>query len=219
MKQIFITLFALSCLYLVLISKAVAQQYGPTYSQSILIDKMVSKPNQTHAYDNEYEYVDNLSSSDPRFQPAEEVYFKLKVKNTSTEKIYNVTVKDFVPNYLEPISGPGSYDVNSRVITINAGDFGADEEKYYYIKMKVFTQDKLPSDKGLFCITNKAEAKNDNLYDQDSAQLCIEKQVVGVPGTATIVTTTPQAGPEMGIALLGIETALIGLGFYLKKYN
>lgn len=220
MKKL-VTFFLLATGYLLLATNINAQQYGQygpyNPSQYILIDKVVSKPNQSHNNLSDYEYVDNLSPSDSRFSAGNEVFFRLKVKNTSSIKIYNVTVKDFVPYYLEPISGPGTYDSNNRTITFNAGDFEVDEEKYYYLKMQVFSQDRLPSDKGLFCLTNNAEARNDHVYDHDSSQLCIEKQVSGVPGTVTTVTTNPKAGPEMGIALLGVETALIGLGLYLKK--
>jgi len=220
MKKL-LTFLLLATSYLLLTVNVNAQQYGQygpvTPSQYILIDKMVSKPNQSHTNYSDYEFVDNLSPSDSRFSAGNEVFFRLKVKNTSTIKIYNVTVKDFIPYYLEPISGPGNYDGNSRTITFNAGDFEADEEKIYFLKMQIFNQDRLPSDKGLFCLTNNAEARNDHAYDNDSSQLCIEKQVAGVPGTTTYIATSPKAGPEMGIALLGVETALIGLGLYLKK--
>lgn len=213
MKKLLFSLCSLLVLFLVLSSvNPVRAQYGygggsPSYS--ILVDKMVGKPS-TNKGGTTYEYVDNLVSSDPRFQPGQEVMFQVKIKNTSTTTLTSVIFKDFVPAYLEPVEGPGSYDSTNRTISLNVGDFGAGEEKIYYLKMKVVGQDSLPSDKGLFCIVNKAQANNDRTADDDTAQLCIEKQV-------KTVVSTPQAGPEAGLLILSGELALLGLGVFLKK--
>jgi len=189
------------------------QYGGETPSYSILIDKMVGKPTQTKGGSQTYTYVDNLSPSDPRFSPNQEVWFKVKVKNTSSQNLTAVQVTDYVPSYLMPIEGPGKWNPDNRTITWNAGDFSVDEEKVYYIKMQVYDQSLLPADKGLFCIINKVDAKKDNVaYDDDTAQLCIEKQVVGA-------TKVPQAGPEMGMLLLVGNILGLGVGIYLRKNN
>ena len=185
------------------------QYGGETPSYSILIDKMVGKPSQNKGA-TEYEYVDNLSPSDPRFSPGQEVYFKIKVKNTSNRDITNVVVRDYVPSYLDPIEGPGSWDSNSRVITFNAGDFRINEEKVYYIKMKVYDQANLPADRGLFCLINKVTVTSSSPYDEDTAQLCVEKQVLGAK-------TVPQAGPGMGVLILGLNVLTAGLGLIVKR--
>jgi len=184
-------------------------QYGANLS--ILIDKMVAKPGggvQTKGGIVNYEYVDNLSPSDIRYKPGNQVIFKLKVKNTSNTSISNVTVKDFVPAYLEPIEEPGTFDSNSRVVTFDAGSFAADEEKTYLLKMQLNSQDKMPADKGLFCLTNKAQAYNGNISDDDVAQFCVEKEVVGT-------VKAPKAGPEMGIFMMLGELGLLGIGLKL----
>jgi uncharacterized repeat protein (TIGR01451 family) len=194
------------------VSAQYGQYGGETPSYSILIDKMVGKPSQNKGA-TEYEYVDNLSPSDPRFSPNQEVWFKIKVKNTSSQNLTAVQVTDYVPSYLMPIEGPGKWNPDNRTITWNAGDFGVDEEKVYYIKMQVFDQSLLPSDKGLFCVVNKVAAQKDNVaYDEDTAQLCIEKQVVGAK-------KVPQAGPEYGMILLTLNLLGMGVGIKLKKTN
>lgn len=207
----------LNSFFLILNSSVLADtgqygQYGSTTPNlSILIDKMVAKPGggvQNKGGVVNYEYVDNLSPADVRYKPGNQVMFKLKVKNTSNTSISNVTVKDFVPAYLEPIEGPGTYDSNSRVITFDAGSFAADEEKTYLLKMQLNTQDKMPSDKGLFCLTNKAQAYNGNVSDDDLAQFCVEKEVVGT-------VETPKAGPEMGLILMLGQLGLLGAGLKL----
>lgn len=184
-------------------------QYGqPCPSYAIVVDKMVGKPG-TSTDANKYSYVDNLGVSDPRFKPDQVVFFKVKVKNTSTTKLVGMEVRDTVPSYLEPLDGPGDFNSTTREIVWNAGDFEVDQEKTYFLKMRVYSQANIPADKGLFCVTNYVKANSSNAFDDDTAQLCIEKQV-----TAEVV---PSAGPEYGLALLGGQLALFGAGLYLKK--
>lgn len=186
-------------------------QYGgcnPSYT--ILIDKFVGMPDTSITDPTNANYVDNLSPSDPRFKAGQTVFFKAKVKNTSNVTLSNVIVKDFVPSFIDPVAGPGTFDSSSRTISFNAGDFAPSEEKVYFFKMQVMSVDKLPSDKGLFCVVNRAQAFNDKASDEDSAQLCVEKQVLGV-------SNVPSAGPEFGLILLGLNLGAIGIGMFLKK--
>lgn len=186
-------------------------QYGGCPpSVTILVDKFVGKPNTSVTNATSADYVDNLSPTDPRFRAGQAIFFKAKVKNTSNTSLYNVTVKDNIPSYIEPLEGPGTYDGNARVITFNAGDFSPDEEKVYYFKMQIDSVKYLPADKSLFCIVNQVKAYNDRTSDDDTAQFCVEKEVTGV-------TKVPSAGPEMGVLLLGLNFAGIGIGMFLKK--
>lgn len=211
-KLIHLKLFFI-CLFLFVFSvNAQYGQYGqPSPSYSILIDKMVGKPYQTKGGVTDVEYVDNLTPSDPRFKPEEMVLFKIKVKNTSNSDITNVEVKDYVPAFMEPIEGPGSWNAQTRIISWNAGDFRVDEEKIYYIKMKVNPQTQLPAEKGLFCLVNKVQALSDEANDDDTSQFCVEKQVT--PAAAKV----PTAGPEMGLALLTGQMLLLGTGILIRK--
>lgn len=205
MKKILAFALFVSCfLFPVSSVKANYGQYGqPSPSYQILIDKMVAKPDTD-------QYVDNLSVSDPRFAPNQDIWFQIKVKNTSNQNLTNVEVRDYVPSYLEPLEGPGTWDSNMRIISWNAGDFAVDEEKVYFLKMRVYSTENLPSDKGLFCLVNKSDARNENTYDEDTAQFCIEKEVVGV-------SKVPSAGPEFGLLLLAGNILGLGLGLKLKK--
>jgi uncharacterized repeat protein (TIGR01451 family) len=209
MKKLISFLFLL---FLTLHVSTVNAQYGQyggeTPSYSLLIDKMVAKPRAQKG--ETAQYVDNLSLSDPRFVPGQDVWFKIKVKNTANAALQAVEVKDYVPEYILPIEGPGKWDPQTRTITFNAGDFAVDEEKTYYLKMRVYSQDQLPSDKGLFCLVNRAVASNNTVSDDDAAQFCIEKQVLGV-------TQVPTAGPELGLALLAGNLILAGIGIKLKN--
>lgn len=177
---------------------------------SILIDKMVGQAIMTKGGVTNVTYVDNLTPSDARFRAGQQVYFKLRVKNTSSVNLINVTVKDYVPSYLQPIEGPGAYDASTQTITFNAGSFVPNEEKIYYLTMQVFPQDRLPADKGLFCLVNRALASTDQTSDDDTSQLCIEKEVIAV-------AKVPSSGPEMGLVLLTGELIALGAGMMLRK--
>ncbi|GIW64685.1 MAG: hypothetical protein KatS3mg092_0618 [Patescibacteria group bacterium] len=211
----FIVLFLIT-LYVPRYTLPVIAQYGqygqygqPSPSYSILVDKMVGMPGASNDATS-YKYVDNLSVSDPRFAPDQVVFFKIKIKNTSSTKLVGMEVRDTIPSYLIPVEGPGNYNDKTREIVWNAGDFDVDQEKTFYIKMKVAPQASLPADKGLFCVTNFVKATSSNAYDDDTSQLCIEKQVTGI-------SKVPSAGPEMGIMMLAGNLLAAGIGIYLRK--
>lgn len=186
---------------------AVAQSCGgqyqsPCQSYSMLVDKMVAKLGTN-------DYVDNLSVSDPRYKPSESVMFKVTIKNTSTTTLAGMTAKDYVPVYLTPIEGPGTFDASSRTISWDAGAFAVNEQKTYYFKMQINSQANLPADKGLFCLINKAQAWSNTTTDDDSSQFCIEKQVAAPP-------KVPSAGPEMGLILLSGEILALVTGILMS---
>ncbi len=205
MKKIFtLILFVFSLLFVVnSVSAGCGGQYeSPCQSYSILVDKTVQKPGTA-------DYVDNLSVSDPRYNPGNYVMFRVTIKNTSTTTFGGMTAKDYVPSYLTPIEGPGTFDSATRIVSWDAGAFAVDEQKTYYFKMQINSQANLPADKGLFCLINKAQAWSNTTTDDDSSQFCIEKQVSFPP-------QVPSAGPEMGLILLSGEILALGTGLLLK---
>lgn len=188
--------------------------YGAgTPVESILVDKLVATPtSQTKGGQLSYTYVDNLSSSDARFAPGQEIQFKIKVKNTSNRKLGPIRLEDTLPKTLEMVMGFGTTDFES----LEPG-----QEREFTIKARVVAQDKLPADKSVICDTNKARAfeatktkggqiESTGVSDEDTAQFCIEKQI-------TNVTSVPQAGPEAGLGLLALQFVGLGSGIYLKK--
>ncbi len=217
MKKIFTlltTLFAVIPFVTIVPKNSFAQygQYGQTTSsQSVFIDKQVGKPvGTTKGGQTQIEYVDNLTLSDTRFKPGAEVYFRIRVKNTSQVALNSVIVTDTLPAYIEPIEGPGTFDSVNRIISFGAGHFSPGEEKIYFLKTQLYGQDKLPNDKGLMCITNHVKAYNDIVSDDDTAQFCVEKEVIGVK-------QTPKAGPELNLLLLAGQMGLLGIGITVKK--
>ncbi len=205
MKKIFAFLvFVFSFLAItVSVSAQCGGQYqSPCQSYSIIVDKMVQKPGTA-------DYVDNLSLSDPRYKPGSYVMFRVTIKNTSTTTFAGMTAKDYVPSYLTPIEGPGTFDSATRTVSWDAGSFAVDEQKTYYFKMQINSQANLPSDKGLFCLVNKAQAWSNTTTDDDSSQFCIEKQVTTPP-------KVPASGPELGLILLSGEILALGTGILMN---
>lgn len=187
--------------------------YGGTPpAQTVLIDKMVSTVGtDSKGGASTSQYVDNLASSDYRYKPNQYVYFKLKVKNTSDSTLENVIVTDELPDYVDYVEASVDSEQEGNLVTIRVGTLTPDQEKTYYIAARVRAQNELPTDKGLFCLTNKSIVRADNANDDaDTAQFCIEKQVLGVE-------KVPEAGPEMWALIGGAQIAALGLGVYLKK--
>ena len=152
-------------------------QYGGSPAATrIMVDKFVAmhKSGQ-NCQDQGVKFVDNFLSSDPRFKSDQEVCFKVTIKNTSSVKMTNVKASDFIPQFLDPIEGPGNFSISGKTINFDAGDFNVGDSKDFFIKMKVTTQANLPKDVSFFCINNKIAATGDSASDEDNAQLCIEK--------------------------------------------
>ncbi|MBI2051837.1 DUF11 domain-containing protein [Candidatus Roizmanbacteria bacterium] len=192
---------------------ASAQQYGPYQAPaapSILVEKMVGKPTITKGGVTTSDFVDNLSPSDPRFRSEQEVDFRVSVKNPTDTMLNNVVVKDFLPDFVTVLEGPGSFDASSKTITVSVGTLAPQEEKVFLIKAKVVSQNQLPADQSIVCVVNRVTAQANGASDEDTAQFCIEKEVVGAQ-------EVPAAGPELGLALLAVNAAALAAGLYLRK--
>lgn len=148
-------------------------------------------------------FVDNMSLTDYKFAPGEEITFKLKIKNVGDETFDRVYVKDSLPDYLELISGELEFEINDLVV---------DETEEREFKAKVVSTDKLPKDKTVICVVNTAEAWSGDERDKDTAQVCLEKKVLGVKAL-------PSTGPKNWLIAL-FSPLIAGLiGIYLIKSN
>ena len=176
-------------------------QYGGQTScqpSDLLIDKEVQNPITK-------EFKENLSS-DSTFSPGADILFKLTIKNVSGETFNPVVVKDVLPSYLTFVSGPGTYDAASRTLTFTLNNVIAGETRTVQIIAKV-----LPTTASFVCVNNYAEARADIVgrFDSDTAQFCIQTNVLGV-------TTLPVAG--YNDLLLLLPFAGLGIaGFALLK--
>ena len=222
MKKLF-TIFALSLALLAFkphtVSADCTTLYGggvscpPTFN--FTINKLVQVPGKGGG-----NYVDNLSINDPKYSPSQAVNYKLIVTNTGSETIPQLYVKDVFPQYINFVSGNGSYDSNSKTLNFTINNLPAGQSIGYVLNAKTADANSMPSDKAVLCVANQVTATDTNgATDSDSSNLCIQKQAITNPSPqvlpATTVTTTPPTGPEM-LPLLALVPGVFG-GLILRK--
>ncbi len=168
------------------------------------IDKKVQKPTKGG------EFVDNLSANDEKFNPGQNVNFKLTVQNTGDKEV-TLTVSDILPNYLNFVSG-GTFDSNGKKVT-NTLTLKAGESKDLTIVTKVSDASSLPSE-SVICVTNVARAVDSTgVTAEDNAQVCIQKGVTIQPQVPS--KNIPNTGPE-ALALV-VLPPLGAAGLYLRR--
>lgn len=148
-------------------------------------------------------YVDNLSATQTTFAVGDEIHFKIVIKNNSGETFAPVRARDVLPEFLDFVSGPGTYTAIGRHLDFQIDTLPAGTSQTFEVVAKV---NALASDKPLFCTTNYAVASSDARPngDDDTAQICIGKYTIGA-------TNLPVAGfndylllvPFMGLGLGG----------------
>ncbi len=214
-KLVFSLLFTL--IFSLNASQALASTYGPydepEPSPDILIDKKVGVPYTISDGKTEYTYYDNLSTTDHRFKEKDYVFFYVRVKNISDETLEDVVIRDYRPDYIDLIEDPGYRD--GEDIVIKVGTLVSGEEKIYYIKGRVVDDARLTLSTNISCVTNRVKASNDDVSDEDSSQLCLEKNVT----TETPTTTIPSTGAAENVLALAFSGVGIYFGRKLRKTN
>lgn len=213
MKKFFLILIAFTVLFITAVGKANAQYGCPPYggecppTSQLVVDKFIKDPNQKGDI-----YVDNLTLSNYRFSPGEDVIFKIIVKNAGSRTLYNVQVKDTLPVYTNYMLESGETKSSIRDITKSYDLLNADESRQFYLRVRVKPGDEIAE--GLTCgdpnAINRVTAWADgqpNTYD--SSSFCIEKGVMGA-------VAQPEAGAELWIIALGLLT-VSGFGLFGRK--
>lgn len=186
-------------------SFSVQAQYGPygpyegiPPEGQILVDKKIKDPSKKGDV-----FVDNLGANDYHFSPGEDVSFKITVKNTGNTTFADVEVKDLLPQYVDYVLGSGDVNKDIRDITTTYENLDSDESKEFEIQGRIVASNEISNDQGLYCVLNKAEVIANGQTDSDTAQLCIEKKVLGVqpPAGANIL---PLGASFLGISVLGL---------------
>lgn len=161
------------------------------------IDKKVFDPKNK-------KFVDNLGINDYHFSPGEETTFKLKVKNIGDETFNQINVVDTLPSFLASSGSSLFFKIK---------DLKAGETRELEVKARVISANNFPTSKNLICVINTAEAAAGNEKDRDTAQLCLERKVLG-KGFPTVL---PPTGPENWLAILGGSLLSLIAGAYLIK--
>lgn len=196
-----ISAFLLSFIFFLFVPNAYADYIinpTPQPTSQISMNKLVQNPSTG-------QFVDNLNSTEFKFLPKQEVLFRLEVKNNGQTDLNNIQVKDRLPDFLDFISGPGTFDEASKTLNFNIDKLSPGESKVFDLKASVKT-----IDMGSICVTNFAEAKVNNLIAQDTAVICIEKKVLGE------VTKLPVTGPS-SLLIIIFSISLFLTSTYLNK--
>jgi len=225
MKKFILSLFLSSVLFITVNASASADTScqpiyggGETCVQvgNVFVNKTVLNPQSNS-------FVDNLGINDPKYSPSSNVTFHITVTNNGGETISKVTVKDVLPQFVNFVSGPGSFDSNTKTLTFELGDLKANESRTFTVVGKTAAQDNLPSSQGITCVVNQAiSTANNGQESSDNSQFCIEKPVLGETTKGGLkvfpaqpMAKTPATGPEM-LPLFGLIPSG-ALGFFLRK--
>lgn len=188
-------------------------------SVTFSVNKLVQKPGTG-------DFVDNLSVSDPKYSANQLVNFQVIIKNTGNTKIANTQVVDTFAQFLSFVSGVGNFDSNTRNLTFTIDSLDPGGTAIFNITAKTVEEKLLPVDQGIICIINQVKATESNgVVGSDTAQVCIEKKVLGIQVTPTPqvfgqvkgASTTPPTGPEIAPLLALIPTAVSGL--FLRRFS
>lgn len=188
---------------------------GQTCANNFSIQKFVQTPGKGGG-----SFVNNLSINDPRFAPSQTVTFQIEVKNTGSQQIPTLTITDAFPQFLTFVSGPGSFDTSSKVLTFTVNNLDAGKSQTFTVSGKVAESGALPTNTGIMCLINQVSATDSNgMTNGSSSQFCVEKKVLGASEpqifAAPKVVTTPATGPEM-LPLLALIPGGLG-GLILRK--
>lgn len=163
------------------------------------IDKKVFDPKNK-------KFVDNLGINDYHFSPGEETTFKLKVKNIGDETFNQINVIDTLPSFLASPGGSLFFKIK---------DLKAGEIRELEVKARVISANNFPTSKNLICVINTAQAAAENEKDRDTAQLCVERKVLG-KGVPTVL---PPTGPENWLAVILGSIIAAATGLFLVKVS
>lgn len=165
------------------------------------------------------QFVDNLTSNES-FAPNQNVTFHISITNTGSSVISQIIVKDTLPEIVTFVSGPGSFDTNTRTLTFLEFNLNPNETKSETIQTKSVEASQLPVGDMVTCRANQASiTATDTSSGHDSSSFCVQKQVTTKGGLPVFppskVMTTPATGPEL-IPLIGLLPAGLS-GWFLRK--
>lgn len=226
MKKVLLSIFLFSLIYLVASPTVSANgSCQPIYgggqtctSGNLFLKKYILYPGTQN------DYRDDMGINDARFNPNDQVTFKLVITNNGTATIDKINAQDLFPQFVNFKSGAGSFDSNSKTLSFEIDNLNPGATQTIYITGQIVPNGNLPQDKGVVCVTNQAKASTSEGQNfTDNAGFCIQIPQTTKGGLPVMppppVKTTPATGPEM-LPLLGMfPTALIGLFLRKKSKN
>jgi uncharacterized repeat protein (TIGR01451 family) len=184
------------------VGPVLAGQYGEEEeAREISIDKKVMHPDRQTKGEQDL-WVDNLFVDEYKFEPGQEVQFRITVTNSSNQDIENIKVKDTLPYFLNLESGAIEFTISK----LEAGQTYTSD----VIKARFIKAEEIKESSGTICKENLVEGWTDEDYDKDTANVCVEKKVLGMK-------EIPEAGPAESLAFLIAGLSFGTIGFALVK--
>src|SRR3989344_3921452 len=129
MKKILLSLIIMWAFFIAP-TNILADYFTPSQpAGALLINKLVKSPNGS--------FVENLGVTDPHFLPEQEVMFRIEVKNVGNKDLVNVEMKDKLPDWVDFVQGPGTFDKNYKTISFTLDKLTPNDTKTFDIKAKV----------------------------------------------------------------------------------
>jgi uncharacterized repeat protein (TIGR01451 family) len=171
--------------------------YGSECPQgtSLVVDKLIRDPRSKGEV-----YVDNLTYSDYRFSPGEDIIFKVIVKNTGTSQVQNVKLNDTLPNVVNYVLLSGGVSTTVREVSSDLGYLDPNQTKEWYLRVRVKPAAELPADTvcGDPNAINKVFVTSSNTGQaNDTSSFCTQRKVLGAE-------TQPESGAEIYIIAVGL---------------
>ena len=180
-------------------------QYGAAAApaRQMLIDKKLLNPQNN-------QFVDNLNREQQTFLPDQEITFRVTVTNVVQSELKNLSVTDKLPDVLNFVSSSfGKYDANTKTITLTIESLKVGESKTFEIKTKVKPAAEIAAN--VVCQANLARVTAGNMVDEDTANFCVSKQVLGV------TTQIPVTGPTQALPMLVLSILFLAIGLLIKR--
>lgn len=173
-------------------------------------------------------YVDNLTTADPTFAPAQQINYKITVTNNVTRDLSNINMTIVFPQLVEYVSGTGKFDAKTRKLTFPIETLKSKESKVFFVTGKTAPKEKFS--RSITCTFTQAIGTFEKKTSQDNGQFCVSLNKTTVAGATaqpnttkgglavyppSQTKTTPQTGPEV-LALIGLLPAG-AVGFWLRR--
>ena len=160
--------------------------------------------------------VQKTTTNGSIFSMSQTVNFQITITNTGSQTISSLNVVDTFPQFLNFVSGPGTFNSSNNTLTYVVNNLNAGQSQSVTVSGKISNSD-VPA--GICLLNNVYAIDNNGSSNTASSQFCIQNVVNVTPAPVILpvakVKTTPATGPEM-LPLLALIPGALG-GLFLRK--
>lgn len=198
---------------------------------NLTIDKKIEDPLSG-------QFLDALTYTISDQSEAENLIFRITIKNTSSNALSNISLTDTLPSVFTYVSGNGKYDPAKKTFTDTINKLEKNQSKEYTLRVTINPE---VLEKASACSINQAVITQNNKKGSDYVKTCINLSIGttvtsvegatskgGLKPTAPKTTKggipvfsqtkqskTPDTGPE-AVGIIGLPL-IAGLGYWLRE--